>query len=232
MASPLVPVMAPAPLPPLPLLAAIPQQAAPFMSGLPLVGVVAGLLAGWYLSRRMRELSWTHRLMAAVICSAVVAGVLGVLAVLASGSLGSVRFAHLGPPAATLTGIGLLVTLVGASPVAVFAVARRRKPAIVPVPDRVSVVLVAHAPAGQGVVDPDATVGMPPIAFDDDPTMGMAPIAFDDDPTMGMAPIVVDDEPTMGMAPIMDMDMDMDMDLDLDMTAEIPAIDVAQSSHD
>lgn len=209
MASPFVPVMAPAPLPPLPLLASIPQQAAPVLSGLPVLGVLAGVLAGWYLGRRMRGSTWSQRLAAAGITSAVVAAVLGLCAVAASGSLGGVRFAHLGPPSGVLAGIGLLVTFVGAAPVAMFAVPRRRVPVIVPVPDRASVVLVDPEHKHEVFVDPDATVGMAPIVMDDEPTVGMAPIVIDDDPTVGMTPIV-----------------------DLDATAEIAAIDMAQSSHE
>ncbi len=212
-ASPFVPVMAPAPLPPLPLLAAIPQQSVPIMMSLPVLGVAGGVLAGWYLSRRMRESTWGQRCAAASICSGVVAVALGALGVLTSGSLGSVRFTHLGPQVAALAGIGLVVTFIGATPVAIFAVARRRKPMIVPVPapvpDRASVVLVDPEHAWEGAVDPDATVGMAPIVMDDDATVGLAPIVMDDVATVGMDPVI-----------------------DLDTTTEIPAIDVAQSSHD
>jgi hypothetical protein len=107
--------------------------------------------------------------------------------------------------------IGLLVTVIGAAPVALFAVPRHRKPVIVPVPDRVSVVLVDPEHEREVFVDPDPTVGIAPIVMDDDP-----------DATVGMAPIVMDDDPTVGMAPI----------VDVDATAEIPAIDVTQSSHE
>jgi hypothetical protein len=124
-----------------------------------------------------------------------------------------VRFTHLGPQAAVLAGIGFVVTFIGATPVSIFAVARRRKPLIVPVPtrvpDRASVVLVDPEPAWEEAVDPDATVGMAPIVMDDDATVGMAPIVIDDDATVGIDPII-----------------------DPDTTTEIPVIDVAQSSHD
>ena len=210
-ASPFISTMAPAPLPPLPILAAIPQQASPVMAGLPVLGVAAGVLAGWYLCRRMRASTWTQRLAATGIAGAVVAATLAIAAVLATGSLGGVRFAHLGPQTGMLAGIGLLVTVIGAAPVALFAVPRHRKPVIVPVPDRVSVVLVEPEHEREVFVDPDPTVGIAPILWEDDP-----------DATVGMAPIVMDDDPTVGMAPY----------VDVDATAEIPAIDVTQSSHE
>ena len=220
-ASPFTPVMAPAPLPPLPILAAIPQQASPILACLPVLGVAAAVLAGLSLGRRMRESSWLQRLAAALVCSVCVGLVLGVVGMLASGSLGSVRFAHLGPPAATLAGIGLVLTFIGAAPVAIFAVPRRRRPEIVPVPDR------APDRTSVVIVQPERPWNDTDMAVDDaDATVGMAPLVMDDEPTVGLAPIVDDDDATVAHEPVMWPDHDPDA------TTEIPAIDMAQSPHE
>jgi len=142
------------------------------------------VIAGWYLARRMREQSWTSRLAAAGMGSAVVAVILAVASVAASGSLGAIRLTHMGPNALIVAGLGLVLTLVGAVPMAMFGVARRRRPTVAIVPERASVVVVAPPvdvvpmDPSDGV-DPDATVAMEPIRVESPESEGETTIAME-----------------------------------------------------
>ena len=198
LSSPFVPLLAPGQLPSLPMLAAIPQQVSPLVEGLPLMGVVAGVIAGWYLARRMSDQSWTSRLAAAGMGSGVVAVILAVTSVAASGSLGSIRLTHMGPSPFIVAGLGLVLTLVGAVPMAVFGVARRRRPTVAIVPERAPVVVVQPEPVvpmdvvpepvvpmdvvpieTSAGVDPDATVAMEPIRVESPESEGETTIAME-----------------------------------------------------
>jgi len=188
LSSPLVPALAPGQLPSLPMLAAIPQQVSPLIEGLPLLGVMAGVIAGWYLARRMSDQSWTSRLAAAGVGCAVVAVILAAVSTAASGSLGSVRLTHVGPHPLIVAGLGLVLALVGAVPMAIFGVARRRRPTVAIVPERAPVVVVQPEPVvpmdvvpieTSAGVDPDATVAMEPIRVESPESEGETTIAME-----------------------------------------------------
>lgn len=117
--SPFIAVTAPATLPPLPLLAALPQAASPMAWSFPLVGVLAGVLAGVLIGRQARAEGRLVRL-AMAAGSAVVAGaVLAVAAFLASGALGTQQLAYLGPMPLTVGVLGAVLIVIGAAPSAV-----------------------------------------------------------------------------------------------------------------
>lgn len=114
--SPFVAVTAPVQLPPFPLLAALPQGATPLAWALPLSGVAAGVLAGLVIARRARRESRLVRLALATGAAAVAGVLLALGAVLASGSLGDLRLAFLGPVPATVGILGAVLIVLGAAP--------------------------------------------------------------------------------------------------------------------
>lgn len=117
--SPFLATTAPTALPPFPLLAALPQGATAIGWLLPLSGVLAGVLAGTLIATRARQQTRLTRL-AMAGCAAAVAGLaLGVLAVLASGGLGDLRLAALGPVPMTVGVLGAVLVALGAVPSAV-----------------------------------------------------------------------------------------------------------------
>ena len=117
--SPFVLVTAPTQLPPFPMLAAVPQSAGPLSWALPLTGVLAGVLAGILIARRSRIEPRLVRLAMAIGAAAVSGLVLALLAFLASGSLGDVRLANLGPPALIVGVLAFVLVTLGAVPSAV-----------------------------------------------------------------------------------------------------------------
>ncbi len=117
--SPFVLVTAPTQLPPFPMLAAVPQSAGPMSFALPLTGILAGVLAGILISRRSRLEPRLVRLAMAVGAAAVSGLVMALLAYLASGSLGDVRLASVGPPALTVGILAFVLVTLGAVPSAV-----------------------------------------------------------------------------------------------------------------
>jgi hypothetical protein len=126
--SPFIPVTAPTQLPPFPMLAALPQTASPLAWALPLAGILAGVLVGVCVARGARQEPRLHRL-AMAVGAAVVAGlVMLLLAYLASGSLGDLRLARVGPSPGTVALLTGLLIMLGAVPSAV----------VVPAPDRPS----------------------------------------------------------------------------------------------
>ncbi|MFI2755165.1 DUF6350 family protein [Cellulomonas sp. P22] len=102
------------PLPAVPLLGALPQPGSEggVLAAAPLLVVVAGLVAGWWLHRRLPTDRWVDPLVAGVV-AALVAGVgAALLVAAASGGVGPGRMAEVG--ASTLavglrTGAGVLV---------------------------------------------------------------------------------------------------------------------------
>ena len=134
--SPFIPVTAPTQLPPFPLLAAVPQSGTPLAWALPVVGVVAGVLAGLMVVRSAKGSTRLSRLGLAAGAAVVSSATLMLLAVLSDGALGDVRLAHLGP---SPTMVGLLtfgLVLVGAVP-----------SAVLPRGPKAPVLVVAHDPA-------------------------------------------------------------------------------------
>jgi hypothetical protein len=117
--SPLLQVATPTQLPPFPLLAALPPSATPFAWALPVLGVLAGVLAGLVITRSARE---EPRLVRAILAVGA-AGVSGLgmlaLATLASGSLGEDRLSGLGPPASMVAMLAFVLVLAGAVPTSV-----------------------------------------------------------------------------------------------------------------
>ena len=125
--SPFVAVTAPTDLPPFPLLAALPQGATPLAWALPLTGVAAGVLAGLVIARRARRESRLVRLALATGAAAVAGVLLALGAFLASGSLGDLRLAFLGPVPATVGILGAVLIVLGAAPSAAAAASSDRR---------------------------------------------------------------------------------------------------------
>lgn len=102
------------PLPALPLLGALPTDAGGLLRWVPLVVLVAGCLAGWWLHRRLAATrAWEP--FAASACAAVTAGVLVAVGTMAAGgSVGPGRLAVVGGSAVLVGGSVLLGTLAGA----------------------------------------------------------------------------------------------------------------------
>ncbi len=125
--SPFVAVTAPTQLPPFPLLAALPQGATPLAWALPLTGVAAGVLAGLVIARRARRESRLVRLALATGAAAVAGALLALGAFLASGSLGDLRLAFLGPVPATVGILGAVLIVLGAAPSAAAAAPSDRR---------------------------------------------------------------------------------------------------------
>jgi hypothetical protein len=117
--SPFIAVTAPTQLPPFPLLAALPQTASPMAWALPLAGILAGVIAGLMIGRRARQEPRLVRLAMAAGSAAVAGVLLAIAAQLASGSLGDLRLAHVGPSALTVGVLAAVLVALGAAPSAV-----------------------------------------------------------------------------------------------------------------
>lgn len=116
--SPFLAASAPVPLPPFPLLAALPSQPPPMAWLLPILGVLAGALAGALIGRRLRHEQRLVRLAAAGGAAAVTGLGLAGLSWLASGSLGTEALVGLGPDPAVVGVLGVVLVLIGAVPTA------------------------------------------------------------------------------------------------------------------
>jgi hypothetical protein len=104
----------PAELPPVPLLAVLPQAVPEWTRVLPLVVVLAGVLGAALVRRRMSAPALGQRVMAVVLMAVVTAGLVGALGLLTGGSLGSVRLVDLGPHAKVASLYGLWQVGLGA----------------------------------------------------------------------------------------------------------------------
>lgn len=140
--SPFLPAGAPAELPPFPLLAALPQQAPPLAWALPLVGVIAGLLAGALIGRRLRHEQRLVRLAGAAGAALLAGAGMALLAWLSSGSLGTEALRSIGPEPSVLAVLTVMLVAIGAVPAA-----------LVPSPPARPTLSVAAAPGpvGEGV---------------------------------------------------------------------------------
>jgi hypothetical protein len=172
--TPFIPVGAPAELPPLPVLAALPEQAPVFAWALPVVGVLAGVLAGIHIARTCRQEPRLVRLALAAGAAAVAGLLLAGASWLSSGALGDDRLAHLGPTPGTVGILAAVLVVIGAVPSAVLPgqpgrprlrVARSAKPArsatAATLPDRdldgaavMATHVAGHADDGGPGVDP------------------------------------------------------------------------------
>lgn len=114
-------------LPPLPMLAALPTRTLQWPMAPMAIGILAGLLVGWYVARSAARPA-PQRIGLAVGASTLVGLGLAVCSALARGSLGDERLANLGPnpPSVAVAVIGLV--LVGAIPLALLARPRRNRP--------------------------------------------------------------------------------------------------------
>lgn len=109
------------PLPALPMLGALPvDPAAGPVRWVPLLVVVAGALAGWWLHRRLDGRAWWQPFAAALGAGVAAGGIAGILTLLAGGAVGPGRLAEVGGPAAdvalTVAGLGLVGVLLVAVP--------------------------------------------------------------------------------------------------------------------
>lgn len=113
-------------LPPFPLLAAIPARSLEWPMLPMAIGLVAGLIVGWYVARSAQR-PVAHRMALAVAACALAGVGMAVMSVLARGSLGQDRMSDLGPnpPAVAMAVMGLL--LVGAIPAALILRPRREQ---------------------------------------------------------------------------------------------------------
>jgi hypothetical protein len=117
--SPFIAVTSPTSLPPFPLLAALPQSASPLAWAMPLAGVLAGVVAGLIIGRSARREHRLVRLALAAGAAALTGGLLALAAYLASGSLGDLRLAQVGPVPLTVGVLGAVLVALGAVPSAV-----------------------------------------------------------------------------------------------------------------
>lgn len=119
-------------LPQLPLVAAIPTRSLEWPMAPMAIGVLAGLLVGWYVGRSAPRTT-LHRIGLAAGSALLVGLGMAMCSALARGSLGEERLAILGPnpPSVAAAVIGLVV--VGAIPAALLA-RPRRKLSLMPVP--------------------------------------------------------------------------------------------------
>lgn len=160
--SPFVPAGAPAALPPFPLLAALPQQAPPFAWALPLVGVIAGLLAGALIGRRLRHEQRLVRLAVAAGAAAIAGAGMAALAWLSSGSLGTDALAGLGPDPSVVAVLTVLLVVIGAVPAALVPSPPARPALVVAEP-----VVVTESTVAEPVVVAESTVAETSVAIEE-----------------------------------------------------------------
>ena len=87
------------PMPALPMLGALPTDAGGVLAWAPAVVVLAGLLAAWWLHRRLAEQTAWQPLAAVGVTAAVAATVTGLLALVSGGPVGPGRMTVVGPSA-------------------------------------------------------------------------------------------------------------------------------------
>jgi hypothetical protein len=119
--SPFIAATTPTQLPPMPLLAALPQNASPLAWLLPVAGVVAGVLVGLSISRGARQEPRLVRLAMAAGAAAVSGLVVTLLAALGAGSLGDLRLAHVGAVPVAAGILAAVLVVLGAVPSAIVA---------------------------------------------------------------------------------------------------------------
>ena len=125
--SPFIQAPAPTSLPTFPLLAALPDQSGPLAFALPVIGVVAGIVVGVVIARRV-TLPALQRLGLAVVAVAIAAIALAVVTRISYGSLGDVRLVGLGPSSEAVALIAGVLMLIGAAPTALVAGRREASP--------------------------------------------------------------------------------------------------------
>lgn len=116
--SPFLAASAPVNLPPFPLLAALPGQAPPMAWLLPLTGIVAGVLAGALIGRRLRQEQRLVRVAGAGAAAFIAGAGMALVAWLSSGSLGTVSLTSLGPDPTVVAVLTVVLVAIGAMPAA------------------------------------------------------------------------------------------------------------------
>lgn len=111
----------PTPLPAVPMLGGLPAPdlVGPVTAGAPAVLVVVGLVAGWYLHRRLRPATAWHAAAACGVTAGTAGVLVAVLVTLASGAAGPGRMASVGAHGWAVGGMVALGVLVGSALVAV-----------------------------------------------------------------------------------------------------------------
>ena len=104
----------PGTVPDLPMLAAVPQSAAPMPLLFPLLAVACGAVAGVVLGRSGVATRLRHRLVLSMVLAVPAAMAVGLLAAASSGGLGEGRLAHVGPDWVTTATACLLALGLGA----------------------------------------------------------------------------------------------------------------------
>ncbi|CAB4907935.1 MAG: hypothetical protein F2806_07075 [Actinobacteria bacterium] len=115
--SPFVPAPPSTQLPAFPLLAALPEKVGPIAWGLPVIAVIVGVGIGLMVARGTRQPALV-RLGIATAATLLVALALGLMSALASGSLGDIRLATLGPDPILVGLLAFALTSIGAIPTA------------------------------------------------------------------------------------------------------------------
>ena len=96
------------PMPAVPLLGALPSNTLPGLWSIatPLLLVLLGAAAGWYVHRRLSARTWWHPVVACATVAGLAAVLVAAFVVLASGGIGPGRMAHVGA-SAVLVGIAV-----------------------------------------------------------------------------------------------------------------------------
>lgn len=128
--SPFLAVMPTTDVPVLPIIASFPEFAAPWAWLYPCATVGCGLLAGYLIARRAPEEPSLMRLVMALLATTLAALIVAAGAWLASGSLGQVQLAFLGPLPEFTGSLAWIGFMVGMIPAALM-VGRRRRPTLV-----------------------------------------------------------------------------------------------------
>lgn len=155
--SPFLATSAPVALPPFPLLAALPAQAPPLAWLMPITGVVAGVLAGLLIGRRLRHESRLARLAGAACASCIAGAGAALVAWLSAGALGTSALAALGPDPAVVAVLSILLVSAGAVPTALVPRPPARPILLVAEPVAEPATEPATGPATEPVNEPEAS---------------------------------------------------------------------------
>jgi hypothetical protein len=116
-------------VPLIPIIASFPQFAAPLAWLYPCATVACGLVAGYLIARRAAGEASLMRVVIALLATTLTALVVAAGAWLASGSLGEMRLAFLGPLPEFTGSLAWIGVMVGMLPTALL-VGRRRRPTL------------------------------------------------------------------------------------------------------
>ena len=176
--SPFVPNSVPTELPPFPLLAALPSGSSAAQWLLPMLIVAAGVLVGFWISRRI-VLPALQRLGVAAGASGIAALAVLLAAMMSNGSVGVERLRDLGPPPLLSAVLVFLLLCVGSGPV---TLAFGRRPLrdierMEPIVEEI----VESAPAQQAVSEPEVVARS--VALQSDESVMIASSVLDQSST-------------------------------------------------